>query len=220
MTSKAIAAHTDSLVGQRVTVWNTKRYGGKCNGQVGVVRAVWDKSNGVAVDIDFQVNPGSLYGYYYFGLTDLEIIDENNKTAEAEEKGEKNMQKLTNYLNIATINFLDDPVGLKTIDCANYDASLKEGDLCVVKTARHGLGLAQVVEIAEGTRDDLVREIVTRVDTSAFDARVEQREKAAELKAKMQERAKQLQDVALFQTLAKDDPEMAQMLQAYLALNN
>lgn len=207
--------YSDALVGQRVEVIGPGHYGGKCMHQTGVIRAVWSKDS-IGVDLDFMNNDGSSYGYFYFKLCELELI--NNKTADAEEK-EKNMQKLTNYLNIATINFLDDPAGLKSIDCANYDPTLAEGDLCVVQTAHHGLGLAQVVKITEGTRNDIVREIVARVDTSAFDARIEQREKAAELKAKMQERAKQLQDIVLFQTLAKEDPEMAKMLQDYLALN-
>lgn len=61
----------------------------------------------------------------------------------------------------------------------------------------------------------LEREIVSIVDTAEYDARVAQRKLAADLKAKMQERAKKLQDVALYQMLAKDDPEMAALLSEY-----
>jgi tRNA A37 N6-isopentenylltransferase MiaA len=41
------------------------------------------------------------------------------------------------------------------------------------------------------------------------------RAKAVELKAKMEARAKQLQDIALYQMLAKDDPDMAELLKEY-----
>lgn len=128
------------------------------------------------------------------------------------------MNKLTNYLNVAEVQFLNDN-GFRTIECANYDPLLAVDDLCVVMTKHHGMGLAQVVSIKDHTDADLFREVVTGLDTSAYDTRVEQRKKAAELKAKMQERAKQLQDVVLYQTLAKEDPEMAAMLQEFMALN-
>ena len=57
------------------------------------------------------------------------------------------------------------------------------------------------------------------MDVSEYDSRVQRRKQAAELKAKMQARAKQLQDLVLYQTLAKEDPEMAQLLQEFAALN-
>lgn len=210
---------TDPLVGRRVRVTGQSYYGNRCIDKKGTVRAVYGPDN-IAVDLDFVVNENSKNGYFYFKSSELEvIIQENIKTATAEEKGEKTMYKLTNYLNVAKVQFLNDDTPFRAIECANYTPDLAVSDLCVVQTAQHGMGLAEVVAIYDRPEKELRREIVDRVSTSDYDLRVEQRKQAAELKAKMQERAKQLQDIVLYQTLAKEDPEMAQMLQDFKALN-
>ena len=129
------------------------------------------------------------------------------------------MEKLTNYVNVAEVSFLNDNTAFRTFEYANYEPDLAVGDLVVVKSAHHGMGLAEVIDIKERTSNDLYREIVAKVDTAGYNKRVDQREKAAELKAKMQERAKQLQDIVLYQTLAKEDPEMAQLLGDFMTLN-
>jgi hypothetical protein len=127
------------------------------------------------------------------------------------------MPKLENYLNVAMVQFLDDP-GFRTYEYANYEPDLQAGDYCVVMSTSHGMGLAVVEEIKPSTSNALYREIVAKFDTTAYNARVERREKAAELKAKMQERAKQLQDLVLFQTMAKEDEDMAKLLAEYKSL--
>ena len=211
-------AFSDDYVGKRVRVIGPGHYGGRCIGQIGTIQAVWSTSS-IAVELDFEVNQNSAHGYFYFKISELEVItQENTKTATAAEKGETEMYKLTNYLNVAKVQFLNDDTPFRVIECANYDPNLLAGSLCVVKTASHGMGLAEVVEIHEHTDNDLYREVVSRVDTGAYNFRVEQRRRAADLKNKMQERAKKLQDIVLYQTLAKEDPEMAQMLKEYADL--
>ena len=216
MTSKV---YTNPLVGLRAKVIGPGHYGGKCEGMCGTIRAVWSQTN-VAVELDFATNKNSSRGYFYFTISELEITNNNEKTATAADKGENKMQKMSNYLNVAVVQFLNDNKAFATYEYANYEKDLSAGDLVVVMSAHHGMGLAEVVEIKEHTDNDLYREIVSKVDTFDFDNRVVQRKMAAELKAKMQERAKQLQDLVLYQTLAKEDPEMAKMLQDYMALKN
>lgn len=217
--SSNIRAYIDPLVGCRARVLGQGHYRGRCIGQTGTIRAVWSSTN-VAIDLDLMSNKDSTKGYFYFGLSELEILDTKNiKAAEAAEKGENKMQKMTGYLNIAVIHFLNDDTPFRTFECANYTPDLAAEDICVVMSANHGMGLAEVVEIKDRTEGDIFREIVARVDSSEYEHRVEQRKQAAELKAKMQERAKQLQDIVLYQTLAKEDPEMAQMLKDFMALN-
>lgn len=221
MNKDSIFRTDDPLIGRRVRVARPGNYVGQIVGQTGTVKAVVDTCdpNRIAVDLDFVVNNHSKYGYFYFAASDLEYTyEENNKTATAEEKGENEMNKLTNYLNVAVVQFLNDDVAFRTIECANYDPCIEVGALCVVQTASHGMGLAEVVEIKDHPEKELRREIVTGVDTRYYDERVKQREKAAELKTKMQERAKKLQDIALYQMLAKDDPEMAQLLEEFQGL--
>ena len=85
---------------------------------------------------------------------------------------------------------------------------------------KHGMGLATVIEIVDRNDIETQREVVAKVYTGGYDSRVALRAKVAELKAKMQERAKKLQDVALYQMLAKEDTEMAALLQEYQSLPN
>ena len=215
-----VKAYTDPLVGRRVRVTGLGYYGGKCTGHTGTVQAVWSSSN-LGVALDDLTNRHSQKGYFYFKISELEIINtENIKAAPAAYKGENKMQKMTNYLNIAVVKFLDD-TSSRTYEYANYTPDLAGGDLCVVMSARHGMGIAKVVEIIDAPSEcDIYREIVAKVDASAYHRRVADRERVAELKEKMQERAKQLQDIAMYQILAKEDPTMASLLEEYQALRN
>lgn len=209
--------YTDPRVGRRVCVTAPGRYGDKCLGQEGVIRAVYDTEH-VAVDLDFVVNPGSKNGYFYFKLTELDVVLRKNNEVTTEEKGEETMNPLTNYINVAEVQFLNDNHAFRTIECANYDPGLAVNQLCVVKAASHGFGLAEVVGIKDEPAQELRCEIVAGVNTIDYDNRVAHRARAAELKAKMQERAKRLQDIILYKTLAKEDPEMAQLLQDFETL--
>ena len=203
----------DPAIGKRVRILNNTRYDGQHVGMDGTVRAFWS-SNSVAVEIDGLRHDTNRHGYFYFGMDELTFINEDIKNKKEGE--EKTMNKIDNYLNIAEVQFLNTNDPFRNIECANYEGGLKAGDVCVVKTARHGMALAEVIDIKDAPQDgEVLREIVSIVDTTRYDERVAKREKAAELKAKMKERAKQLQDIALFQMLAKDDPEMAQLLEEF-----
>jgi hypothetical protein len=216
---KVIEAYTNPLVGRRVRIIGPGYYKGACCGQYGTIRACWNDVN-IAVDVDLMTNPNSQKGYYYFKIFELELVEiETTKAATAAEKGESKMQKMSNYVNVAVVQFLKDDIAFRTFEYANYTPDLAVGDLCVVMSAHHGMGLAEVVEIKDRPTSDLYREIVAKVDTASFDERVAKRQQAAELKVKMQERAKQLQDIVLYQTLAKEDPEMAKMLRDYMSLS-
>lgn len=170
-----------------------------------------------AVELDGIRNNSSSLGYFYFRSNEFVIVDDlvdihNNDILE-----KNTMQNVTNYLNIAKIRFVDSDSS-NTYEYANFDPYLAVGDLCVVKSAHHGLGIGKVVEILNLSDVKTSREIVARVNTDAYDLRVANRARAAELKAKMKERAKQLQDIALYQMLAKDDPAMMELLEEYQAL--
>lgn len=182
-------------------------------GMTGIIHSAYGSQ--IAVKIDGSYNHRSGCGYYYFTPSELEIVDEEFDNI----MEEKNMHNITNYLNIAKVKFVDGNSD-RTYDYANFEALLEAGDLCVVKTAHHGFGLARVVEIVDRNDVETQREVVSIVNTEAYDFRVASRAKAAELKAKMQERAKQLQDIALYQMLAKDDPAMMELLNEYQALPN
>jgi hypothetical protein len=149
-------------------------------------------------------------GYFYFKPRELSIVtDVNTDILE-----DNTMQNVVNYFNVARIQYLDNNTPSNHY-YANFEPSLAVGNLCVVKSLHHGLGLAKVVEILNQNDIPTPREIVAKVDTQNYDFRVAARKDAAELKAKMHERAKQLQDIALYQMLAKEDTEMQDLLNRY-----
>ena len=196
----------------RVRVVRQNKYSGyKLLGRIGNVKTSYSCGS-IPVEFDDLHNVNSSYGYFYFKRSDLEIVNDDNNNTEG-----NNMANVTNYLNAVKIKFVDDTKVCGYI-YANYEYDIKVGDLCVVKSAHHGLGLARIVEIIDQNDFETTREIVAKVETGSYDTRVELRAKAAELKAKMQERARKLQDVALYQMLAEKDSEMQELLNQYQAL--
>lgn len=205
----------DELIGKRVRVkWCDKYKRYKVKGRCGTIRAVYSY---IAVEIDGLHNDSSATGDFYFYKKHLEIIEDKNTEGNTMAI---NTNHITNYLNTAKIHFLDDTNANRTYDYANYIPDLYVDDLCVVMSAHHGMGVAKVVEIVHENDIPLSREIVCTIDTTAYDYRVETRKKAAELKQKMQERAKKLQDIAIYKMLAEKDTEMAQLLADYTNLGS
>ena len=210
---------TQSLfkVGDRVRVIKQRKYPSeKLLGLVGTVRSI-DYSNDVSVVLDECKNTRSSYGCYYFRATDL--VREN------EIMEEKNMEKITGYLNCVAVEIAGLVKGVEIAGLvkgnrfyvANFDSDLNVGDYCAVDYGSK-LFLATVIKISD-TDVDVVGEVVAKVNTDAYNARVKVREKAAELKTKMEARAKQLQDVALYKMLAENDPDMADLLHEYQELS-
>lgn len=182
---------------------------------IGTVRT--DSGSNVSVIFDGVKNTRSAYGCFYFKAVDLvevEANEHNNKNME-----ENNMEIITNYINVVKVQYMSDrkPSDYKYV---NFDPELKVGDVCITKYSGDCYGVAKVVEILDDTDVKTDREIVAKVDMSAYNQRVANRTKSAELKAKMEERAKQLQDIALYQLLAKDDSAMMELLKEYQAINN
>lgn len=201
------------IYGARVRVIRQSKYRTtKLLGKIGVVRASYP-SGSIPVEFDGEVNTASSYGYYYFKRNELELVDDENNVEE------NNMEIITNYINVVKVQYMSDrkPSDYKYV---NFDLELKVGDVCITKYNGDCYGVAKVVEILDDTDAKTDREIVSKVDMSAYNKRVTNRAKAAELKAKMEERAKQLQDIALYQLLAKDDSAMMELLNEYQAINN
>ena len=185
----------------------------KLLGKTGIVRSTYPGSGSIPVEFDDEVNVASSRGYFYFKRNEVELVKDENYMEE------NNVEVITNYINVARVQFLSDgsPSNYKYV---NFDPELAVGDTCIAKYNGGAYGVAKVVEILDDTDVKTDREIVAKVDMSAYNQRVANRTKAAELKAKMEERAKQLQDIALYQLLAKDDSAMMDLLKEYQAINN
>lgn len=199
--------------GMRVRVIKQHKYlNTKLIGKLGTVKSGYGTE--VTVMIDGVMNSYSGSGHFYFKPSELEIVDENDNNMEEN----TNMPNITNYLNAVKIQYIDN-IAPSGYIYANFEPNIEVGDLCVIKSGHHGLGLARVTEVID--RNDFevsTREVVAKVDTRDYDERVANRAKAAEIMDKMKERAKKLQDIALYQMLAKDDPEMLALLESYQAL--
>ena len=180
-------------------------------GKIGTVKQIY--ATEATVHIDGLRNQYSTTGYFYLKASDIEIVNECNIVMEEN----NDMPYVTNYLNAVKIQYVNN-IGPSGYHYANYDPDVKVGDLCVVKSEHHGLGLARIVEVIDQNDFKTCREIVARVNTECYDERVKNRTKAAELKAKMNERAKQLQDIALYQMLAEKDSAMMDLLTEYNGL--
>lgn len=208
---------SDFVEGMRVIVRNPYRYRTEqLYGLIGTVAN--DHGTNVAVILDTVKNPRSSYGRYYFKPYDLEVVDDPNNKNMEENINMSNVPKITNYFNAVKIQYLDNTSPSSYI-YANFIADIKVGDMCVIKSANHGFGLAKVVEVIDRNDYDVCsREVVAVVDTRDYDERVTTRAKASELLNTMKERAKKLQDIALYQMLAENDPEMAELLKEYKGL--
>lgn len=92
------------------------------------------------------------------------------------------------------------------------------GDIVVVDT-RFGVSIAYVQEFVVESKV-ATKFIIQKVDLEAHTERLEKEKKLAEMKAKMEARRKELQELEVYQVLAKGDPVMAKMLAGYAELNN
>lgn len=178
--------------------------------------SAWGK---IKVELDTVRNYRVGHGCFYFKPEELEVVNETNDDILEENtmNNKNNKNNITNYLNTVKVNFVDDNK-ISSNKYANFDSTIAIGDMVVLSTPYTGLELATIVEIIDSNDVGCTGEVVAKVDTTAYDTRVANRAKAAELKAKMKERAKQLQDIALYQMLAKDDPAMLELLSEYQAL--
>lgn len=197
-------------IGERVIIaTNPNDYNGKFTDEHGVVKRTFFIKGEFAygIKLDNRTNPQSEHGLFWFSVKSI--------------KYEYEREEITMFKNYTTVEvaFLDNPN--TTYPYACFDSEVKENDLVVVQTGHHGLAIVKVVSIPEGEHKREVqfnREVVCRVDTSKYEARVEARKKSAELKRAMEKRMREAQELALYEMLAKEDPTLKAMLDEYKSL--
>lgn len=117
--------------------------------------------------------------------------------------------------DIAVVRFINAYTGT-SYSFLNDIADLEVGDLVVVDTS-NGYGLAKV-ESFKATDIKAKKWIVQQVDVAAHKARLEKQTQIKSIRAKLEQRRKQIQDVQVYALLAQNDPEMAEMLSTLIAL--
>lgn len=139
-------------------------------------------------------------------------------------KGENNML-MGNY-TVCKVKFIEGTNANKEYHYALYDDNICIDDYVVVKSANHGMGIARVTDIVpdgnvtQAMRDycNEGREVISKFDMGAYEQRVEKRKIAKQLKADMNKKMKEMQELAMFEMMAEKNPELKEMLDKYKEL--
>lgn len=199
-------------IGDRVKVAYHK-YNAVPVGAKGTVKKIY--GNNISVEIDNMHNNSSQYGYFYFEDDLLEPLNEGSNNNMNTTK----QSAMTGNFRVAEVQFLEGRNTDTKYKYACYDAGIVVDDICVVKSASHGFGVAKVVSFTE-TSEKIYREIVCRADFSAYGKRVANRKRMNELLDMMQSRAADIQQLGLFKLLAKEDASMQSLLNEFEQLTN
>lgn len=193
-------------------------YRNKYAGEIGVVERnflsnQFSRDKKIGIRLNNHTNKLSQYGVFWFDEDKLEIIE----SCESEE-----FEMLGNY-KIALIKFLDGTNTDHVYPYALYE-DLQVDDFVVVQTGHHGLAIAQIAAIETeesniGGRVECGREVVAKVDFTAFNERKEKAKRLAQLKKDMDKKVKELQSIALYEMLADKDPALKELLDEFKTLS-
>lgn len=107
---------------------------------------------------------------------------------------------------------------------ALYDTDIKAGDKVLVSGVASGdiLTVKDIVSAETAFMEvgqPLCSEVICRVDTSAYDARVKQRKKKEGLRNLMETMITQMDEVEKFKACATYNPELSKLLEQYNGIN-
>lgn len=195
-------------------------------GEMGWIRKVWpfrSETERYGIEITGRHNDRSASGLFWFGAADFVYVPDKPENCRCSltpnfETTKEEKPMLPGY-KTASIQFLEGRNIEKTYFYALYDESVQPDDTVVVTTGDTGLALAKVVFIGGPARyvtDN--REIVCKVDLSAWEDRKAKAEKLLQLKEEMDERVKAYQATALYELAAEKDPDLKALLDMYKSL--
>ena len=230
-------------IGDAVRVLNKRYEDLPCDvtGEIFKVNPTWLHPYGVRVNE--YANPKSANGLYYFDTDELfemdmasmypstlfsSAIDDayiNIKFGIKENKIMKNKQLIKGYKKaIVKFYISNDEYGIpkensngeEGVLYALYDEDIEVGNfvLCANEYEAHKIG--QITKIFENDAEIDVRkcrEIICKIDYSKYVERQERLKKIEKLKTAMAKKKEELNELAVYQTLAATSPEMAEMLE-------
>ena len=135
--------------------------------------------------------------------------------------GDKIMAVKGNY-DVAMVKFVQGTNTTKEYAFALFNEFIGVEDLVLCDT-NNGYGVAKVVKIIPQNEYDgmpVTKEVICKVDFSEFEERKERRKQKENLKKQMDKMVHDNQELILYQAIAEKNPEMAEMLAAYKALND
>ena len=127
------------------------------------------------------------------------------------------MAKLEGFSKVAVVNY----GGYSDYHYAVYDDGVDYhiGDTIVTSTNGYTVAkIKEIVSLEEATKrfnKNITAEIIGRVDTTAYDKRVEQRKEKEKLKKEMDKRKKEIQKKLDDEYYASKDETYAEMLRQY-----
>ena len=180
---------------------------GVYNGWVGTVVGKWDRYKNC-----FKVKIQSLYVNTTICVKGENLIKQGENIMAA---------KLTGYKQVAAIK-----QGYSTYYYAIYDDGTKyyPEDKVIVSGAASGMvqTISEIIDPEEAARrmgnKSITAEVIACVDTSAYEERVAKRKEAAELKKKMDQVIKQMDESNKYEMYAERNPELKDMLETYKKL--
>lgn len=181
----------------------------KYSDRYGVVVSTWMGLCNYEPKVEIIAQDGLSYTYYEY---DLVLISK---------KEDKQMAKLTGYKQVAAIK-----QGYSTYYYAIYDDGRKyyPGDSVIVSGAASGTvhTIDEIIDPEEAAsrmdNKNITAEIISYVDTSAYEERVEKRKAAEKLKKSMDKVIKQMEEDNKYEVYAERNPELKEMLETYKKL--
>ena len=128
------------------------------------------------------------------------------------------MAKLERYNKVAVVKYGCTPYFFAIYDDEN---DYKAGDLCVFSGNSTPARLEEVISVEEAskrTSKNITAEVIGKVDTTAYDKRVESRKEKEKLKKEMEKRKKEIKDKLDDEYYAKQDDLYAALLIKYKSL--
>lgn len=202
---------TDNLIGCEVRILKSPQYKGRYFGELGVVERTSTHKGSVMLGVRLEKkNTASSYGLFWFDSLYVEVIE----SVETEE-----IPMLSNYIT-AGVKFLSGSNSDAEYIYALYDRTVQVDDLVVVNTGHHGIALAKISSIGKYRPCDVQcnREVICKVDMTAFEQRKAKARKLADLKRQMDMKVREFQNLALYELIAASDPALGEMLSEYKAL--
>ena len=194
------------------------KQGLKTTGLIGIVKNFSYHLNEITVEVEVPD-----WGILSYNSKSLRLDGDNIDNIEANE-GDNNM--LMGKYTVCKVKFIEGINVNKEYHYALYDDNICIDDYVVVKSANHGFGIARVVDIipdgyvTQTMRDycNEGREVVAAFDMGAYEGRVNKRKMAKQLKADMNKKMKEMQELAMFEMMAEKNPELKEMLDKYKEL--
>lgn len=191
-------------------------------GLYGTIKRI--SSNNIGVLVDGKNNMSSGYGVYWFKWNELKIIED-----ESEE------MKMTGFNKVAIVNLLED-YNKKDYAFALYDTEYEalsgDGDLVVVNARgkdNRVLGVVKDVMSLEEYGKGVNAQVVAVVNMDAYNARIEEENKAKEVAKKKAAIEKELKEeinkrktVEFYEEMAKkysDNPRLAELVEELKGLS-